>query len=156
MHSISRRHLMAGVTVIGAPFIVAGSCQLTTQQVTEAVVSDIGLIASGLSAILPQLSTLGALATTVVNDAKTAAAQIKAGLAANVALPFVQKVQADLQLILTTAAQINVPDLVTKIVQAGITLVNTVLPLLGVTVAAAPAPGAMTPDQARLVLKSVS
>ena len=154
MSNITRRHLLVASTAL----VPLAACQpgTTVQTVTDAIVADIGLVAGGLTGILPNLSGLGTLAATIVQDVKDAASQIKAGLAANVAAPLVQRIQNDILVIANAIGSVNVPALVSQVIAAAQVLVKAVMPLIGLLVPVAATQNGMTPDVARAVLRTAS
>ena len=148
----TRRAFLA-TTALTLPLAACGNGQ-TVSTVTATIIADLAVIAAKAPSIMPQLSSLGALATTLYADIKAAATEIKAGIAANVALPFIDRVRGDLQAVTGALSKVNVPTLAVQFIQAALTLVNGILPLLGMPILAAPV-GGQTPDQARAVLASI-
>jgi hypothetical protein len=148
----TRRALLA-TTSLALPLAACGNGQ-TVSTVTATVVSYLAQIYAKAPSIIPQLSSLGTLASTLYTDITAAATEIKTGIAANVALPFIDKVRTDLQVVSGALSKIDVPTLATQFITAALTLVNSILPLLGVPILAAPA-GGQTPEQAMAVLASM-
>ena len=156
MTHLTRRHLLIASTAL----VPLAACQpgTTVQTVTAAMITDLGLIIGGITSKLPTLSSLGAGVANLVTDAQNMASQIKAGVAVNVGLPFMAKVQADLQSIMTTVstAGSKVAADVVVIVQDAVTVANALAPLFGLLTVAAAAPGGRTLDQARANLAAAA
>jgi len=154
----TRRAFLAGTAGLSAAALAACATGTTNQVVTIAqqVVDDAGLIANGIAAEVGPLQTLGVTLTpdtlTKINAGVTAAKNLVAGMAANVALPLVQQIVADVNAVVAAvgAAGATVPSSVQNVIGAA----EALLPLveLAVGLVVAPKVGRMSPAQARRVL----
>jgi hypothetical protein len=146
---------MLKFTLLAATAVVIAACSQSPSQKAQ----DISLIASSLETELPQLTIIPALAPKLpqieqsVSDAKSAAdafAMADAQTQSNLVTRIVDDASAVLA---DVAAAPGIPPNV----QTAMTAIGILLPTIETinTVTAGSAKGAMTPDQARAVLKAL-
>lgn len=128
------------------------------------VVSDVSLIARGIGQIVPQVMSFTSLTPTGVAAIQQAAAdiamvadQIKSVTSIAAAQPWVQKLETYLNTIVTILAAMPLPPQISVALQAATVLLPVIEMLVGLLTNINPAAGrfqtgAMSPDQARLVL----
>jgi hypothetical protein len=134
--------------------VVAACTGLTASQATQ----DVQTIASGLSAIVPDLQAVGVTVPASVTSAlATLNADAGAFGTAATSAPSTTTIENDIKLV-GTAVQPYYPQapLVADLVEAAVSLGAAVLQEAGVTTAAAAAPPKYTADQARLILRSAA
>jgi hypothetical protein len=154
---------LPGCTSTGAPLVTP-----------EQVVVDIGNMIPALQTTVQTLSTqtppiisppVAAQIQGLLTQAKTLDANLSANMTATASAPVIQQIETDLNGVVTALAGLPIPPPYSTYVQAAAVLlpvveafVTSVIP----TPAPAPAPavaakaGAMTPDQARLVLEGAA
>jgi hypothetical protein len=164
--ALSRRQLFAGVAAAALAGCSASQLAASLPQYAE----DAQTIAAGLQASLVQLQSVPGIpaaslaqVSAAIADMQKMAAAISAASTASAALPSVQQLEADVNAVASTLASFSaiMPPQIGIAVQAAAVLLPVIETGVGLVVNAvtAPAPAtaaAMTPDQARLVLKALA
>ena len=158
--SVTRRILL-GATVF-APVALAGCATLTGKpnQIAAQVLSDVNLVASGLANALPGLqasnvvpAAVMAKAQALVGKIQASAASMSATISKNAAQPIVTQIEQDVNAFAALLAGLPLPPPYAQIVQAAVVLLPVIEIGVGLAVPAG-ASHAMTPAEARLVLKA--
>lgn len=152
---VSRREVLG--LIASAPLAgCAGST--TTGAIASQVVSDVGLIASGLAGALPGLTGISAsTASTItgyVNQLTSLAGGVTTLLTATSAQPIIQQVISIVEDIAAIAGPALPPPWGTAIMAAEV-LLPVLASAVGIFMPAAAAAPAMSPSQARLVLSAI-
>lgn len=156
---ISRRVLLGASALL--PLGLAACVGQDAATIGQQVVTDVRLIANGLAAELPAISTLtGVDAATLadinakVAEALAAAQQVVAGMAQSAAQPLVQQIGSDVAAVLAALGGVtSIPTNVQQIIAAVEALLPVVMAAVGLF--AARKATRMTPAQARVVLAGV-
>jgi len=161
-----RRNLLKTTAYIpvGVAVSLAG-CASVSQFVDKnlaSVVADVQTVAAGIKAILPQVANLGVptdvLSTVsgIVDDIESVALQVAGVYTESNAKPLVERLSAlVVGLAGALAAVPGLPPIVLTIVAAAQVLVPAIEKVLGIVGVQAPKAGAqMSPDQARVVLRT--
>jgi hypothetical protein len=157
---ISRRSILA-VTPLAALAACAGQ---SADQTIATVAADANTIAGGLQGVLAQLGPLNVPGLTpsvistvgvAVSQIQTVAASISGVTSAAAAQPLVQKIETYLNTIVAALAGLPLPPPVSTALQAAAILLPIIEVAVGLVVqqAAKAAPGAISPDEARMILR---
>ena len=93
-------------------------------------------------------------ATTLLAEAIGVAKSISASLTATAAQPLVRQVEADVNAAIQALASLSLPKSVSAVLQAAQVLLPVIETAVGLMVPAAATPNAMSPAQARAILKA--
>ena len=155
------RRAILGATVF-APVALAGCATLSgnPNQIAAQVLNDANLIASGLANALPGLQAskvvpagVMAQAQALVGKIQASAASMSATISKNSAQPIVTQIEQDVNAFAALLAGLPLPPPYAQVVQAAVVLLPVIEIGVGLAVPAG-ASHAMTPAEARLVLKA--
>ena len=155
------RRAVLGATVF-APVALAGCATLSgnPNQIAAQVLNDANLIASGLANALPGLQAskvvpapVMAQAQALVGKIQASAASMSATISKNSAQPIVTQIEQDVNSFAALLAGLPLPPPYAQVVQAAVVLLPVIEIGVGLAVPAG-ASHAMTPAEARLVLKA--
>ena len=156
----SRRLVLRNAVVVAPVLALLTGCAWlkgkTAQQITQAVLSDIALVASGLVNVLPQLSAIVGVPPSVaaiIADIKAVSGQLSANMTTTQAQPLVARIASDVQTLVQALIGIPLPPAVSSALKAVQVLMPVIMVAVGLFAPSAAAPGGMTPDQARAVLR---
>ena len=163
---MNRRQVLNGGMMVGVGMALA-ACSAgqiaKVEKVSGQVVSDVNIIASGVSAILPGLSALGSVGSGVasavgalVADAKSAAGAVSTALTTVAAAPFVSTVSADIKAVTTALSGVSLPSSIAGVLAAAKSLLPLVESAVGIATAVLAEPGGMSPEEARMVLAAAA
>jgi hypothetical protein len=160
---ISRRSLVASTPL--AALAMLGACAgKSADQTIATVAADANTIAGGLKGVLAQLGPLNVPGLTpsvistvgvAVSEIQTVAASLSGVTSAAAAQPLVQKIETYLNTIVAALAGLPLPPPISTALQAAAILLPIIEAAVGLVVqqAAKAAPGAISPDQARMILR---
>ena len=158
--NMTRRALL-GATVL-APVALAGCATLSgnPNEIAAQVLNDANLIASGLANALPGLQASNvvpagvmAQAQALVGKIQASAASMSATISKNSAQPIVTQIEQDVNSFAALLAGLPLPPPFAQVVEAAVVLLPVIEIGVGLAVPAG-ASHAMTPAEARLVLKA--
>jgi hypothetical protein len=168
---LSRRTLLTGVIVspaILAPGLIAGCQNLSgssATQVAAQVVSDVGTIAAGLAGALPALGATGAVPAALVAKVggwvatiQQVAGQVVNGMPQASAQPLVKQIEGLVNDIVMALAGVPLPPPFGPALAAAAVLLPVIETAIGLAVpgAARMTAAAMSPDEARLILRGAA
>jgi hypothetical protein len=141
---MNRRRFLTG-TAIGTAGLALAACAnlkgLTAQGIAQQVVADAELVANGLAAVVPNLAGVPAALVTVIEnvakDAVQAANDLSATMTATAAQPLVQRIEADVQVVVKDVAGFVSNVKVSQIISDIETLLPLVMTAVGLVVPAA-------------------
>ncbi len=163
---MNRRHFFSFTAGISTVAVLA-ACGVTggaTPSGLDTVISDVASIASGLSGILPIIDNIIGLDPGILDQVKTAiadlqviAAELKTVNSISGAQPLVQAVESELNTIVTGLASIPMPPSVAIVLQAATILLPIIEAganlIVSAKVTRQAAKVQLTPDQARHILR---
>lgn len=152
----SRRSILLAAC---AALPLAACAGVTPAQLASDAVTDLGLIANGFTALLPEVSGITGLSSGAVasienflSEAKTTASNVSATITQAAALPVVQQIETYFQEALNLLGVVSLPAPFSTVITALKVLLPVVEAAVGLTAPVGAAPGGMTPAQARAVL----
>jgi hypothetical protein len=163
MTEMTRRNLLrlAATTALVAPLVAACTAQQIAT-IAQNVVNDAGLVASGLSGILPTIAAITGISATTVSsitsiaqDIASAASSITAAMSQAEAQGPVQTIEAGVDSFVQALGGISLPSAVSQVIQAAQVLLPAIETAVGIVTAVGAAPGGMSVDQARQILAKV-
>lgn len=157
---MNRRHFLASAGALAGIAALAG-CATGSPPLAQ-VVADVQTIASGLSGAIEKLPPgiipggTPSVITAALADLQAVAASIGAADTAAAAQPLVQRVAVDVNVVVGALASLPLPAPVSTAFQAAMVLLPVIEAAVGMMVPAGATPGAMTPAQARVVLRDAA
>lgn len=150
-----------------ALFIVLAGCSTTsTPTAVQTAAADVGDIASGLAAIVPQLGSVTGLSAanqqtieTAVDDLQSAATALQSASSITAAQPLVERVEADVNAVVDALAGMSLPGTIGEVVDAAAVLlpvIETAVNLVAASTTPTASDVTMTPGQAILILKGAA
>jgi hypothetical protein len=150
---VKRRHVLTGTSIL---FVAALIECAQSSDVPATVATDAGLIASGLAGSFKDASAVpGAIVAALADLASAAQVLADADTIAS-AQPLVQRVEADVNAVVTAVGALPLPADAASALQAAQVLLVVIEAGVNLVVTARGARAAMTPDQARLVLAAAA
>jgi hypothetical protein len=134
---------------------------MSASQIAQQTLSDVQLFASGVSKLLPIVSTLTGIQpaevvsiTTLINQIDTAAAGISSTITTTAAQPIIAQIGGYFNelLVLLPVLGVVLPPPIPEIIAAAKVLLPYIETAVGMLVAVSATPGAMSVEQARTVL----
>ncbi len=120
------------------------------------VVSDAGLIAAGLAGAFKDVSAVPGAVVAALTDLASAAEALADADTIAFAQPMVLRIEADMNALVAAVGALPLPANAASAIQAAQVLLTVIEAGVNLLVTASAAPGAMTPQQARLVLAAAA
>jgi hypothetical protein len=158
-----RRNFLIATTAI-VPITGCSTIAQTFDSKLSLLVSDVTLIANGVSSLLPTIGSIAGLSDTVkstiqlaIDGIREVANQIKGVTSTAAGQPWIQKLETYLNAIVSALSMLPLPPQVSVILQAATVLLPILETIVGLLTNLTPATarvqsGAMSPDAARAAL----
>lgn len=150
---VNRRHFLTGT---GALLVVTLNGCAGSSDVPVSVVSDAGLIAAGLAGAFKDVSAVPGAVVAALTDLASAAEALADADTIAFAQPMVLRIEADMNALVAAVGALPLPANAASAIQAAQVLLTVIEAGVNLLVTASAAPGAMTPQQARLVLAAAA
>jgi len=150
---VKRRHVLTGTSIL---FVAALIGCAQSSDVPATVATDAGLIASGLAGSFKDISAVPGAMVAALTDLASAAQVLADADTIASAQPLVQRVEADVNAVVTAVGALPLPANAASALQAAQVLLVVIEAGVNLAVTASGARAAMTPEQARLVLAAAA
>ena len=150
---MKRRHALTGTSML---FVAALIGCTRSSDVPATVATDAGLIASGLAGSFKDISAVPGAILAALTDLASAAQALADEDTIASAQPLVQRVEADVNAVVTAVGALPLPANAASALQAAQVLLVVIEAGVNLVVTASSTRAAMTPEQARLVLAAAA
>jgi hypothetical protein len=150
---VNRRHVLTGTSTM---FVAALIGCARSSDVPATVATDAGLIASGLAGSFKGVSAVPGVVVTALTDLTSAAKALADADTIASAQPLAQRMEADVNAVVAAVGALPLPANMASAIQAAQVLLVVIEAGVNLAVTASGARGAMTPEQARLVLAAAA
>jgi hypothetical protein len=150
---VNRRHVLIGTSTMFVALLIGCA---RSPDVPATVATDAGLIASGLAGAFKDISAVPGPAAVALADLASVAQALGDADTIASAQPLVQRVEADVNAVAAAVGALSLPPSAASAIQAAQVLLVVIEAGVNLSVTASGARGAMTPEQARLVLAAAA